>query len=74
LRFPAKASTQRLYSVDDPDYPIIRPERIRHTHYYFYIRDEVLGPLSLRVGSFLPFPITYYLNGPSLHRTRTAPP
>ena len=32
------------------------------THYYFYIRDEVLGPMPC-VGSFLSFPITYCLNG-----------
>jgi len=35
----------------------------RITHYYFYIRDPVLGPIALCVGSFLPFSITYYLNG-----------
>jgi len=33
------------------------------THYYFYIRDQVLGPLVMCVGSFLPFQTTYYLNG-----------
>src|SRR6201997_2418222 len=32
-------------------------------HYYFYIRDEVLGPIALCVGSFLPFSVPYYLNG-----------
>jgi hypothetical protein len=60
---PSFRSTAPGYPVEDPDYRIIRPERIRHTHYYFYVRDEVLGPLSLCVSSFLPFPITYYLNG-----------
>ena len=35
------------------------------THYYFYIRDEVLGPVVMRVGSFFPFQTTYYLNGHS---------
>ncbi len=38
-------------------------QRCRYTHYYFYIRDEVLGPMAMCVGSFLPFQITYYLNG-----------
>jgi hypothetical protein len=33
--------------------------------YYFYIRDEVLGPMVMRVASFLPFQTTYYLNGHS---------
>ena len=32
---------------------------------YFYIYDEVLGPMVMRVGSFLPFQATYYLNGHS---------
>ena len=27
------------------------------------IRDPVLGPIALCVASFLPFSITYYLNG-----------
>jgi hypothetical protein len=37
----------------------------RFTHYYFYIRDEVLGPMVMRVASFFPFQTTYYLNGHS---------
>src|SRR5208283_1634234 len=40
-------------------------QRSRFTHYYFYIRDEALGPMALRVASFLPFQTTYYLNGHS---------
>ena len=28
-----------------------------------YIRDEVLGPMVMCVGSFLPFQTTYYING-----------
>ena len=32
-------------------------------HDDFYIRDDVLGPLALCVGTFLPFQITYHLNG-----------
>ena len=47
----------------DPDYRFIKRTRGRYTHYYFYIRDEVLGPLIVSVGSFLPFQTTYYLNG-----------
>ena len=31
----------------------------------FYIRDETLGPMVMRVSSFLPFQTTYYLNGHS---------
>jgi hypothetical protein len=51
------------FPTADPDYRILSRQRTRYTHYYFYIRDEVLGPLSLCVGSFLPFQITCYLNG-----------
>ena len=53
------------FPVDDPNYRILSRQRSRYTHYYFYIRDEVLGPIALGVGSFLPFSITYSLNGHS---------
>lgn len=51
------------YPCDDPDYRILSRQRSRFTHYYFYIRDETLGPLVVCVSSFLPFYTTYYLNG-----------
>ena len=51
------------YPTDDPAYRIVSRQRSRYTHYYFYIRDEVLGPFVMCVGSFLPFQTTYYLNG-----------
>jgi len=51
------------YPTTDPNYRILSRERSRYTHYYFYIRDPVLGPIALCVGSFLPFSITSYLNG-----------
>jgi hypothetical protein len=51
------------YPTDDPHYRIVSRQRSRYTHYYFYIRDEVLGPFVMCVGSFLPFQTTYYLNG-----------
>ena len=60
---PSFRSTVPRYPVEDPNYRIIAQQRCRYTHYYFYIRDELPGALSLCVGSFLPFPITYYLNG-----------
>src|SRR5216684_2910901 len=53
------------YPTDDPNYRIVTRQRSRYTHYYFYIRDEVLGPMIMCVGSFLPFQTTYYLNGHS---------
>jgi hypothetical protein len=46
------------YPTADPDYRIVSRQRSRYTHYYFYIRDQVLGPITLCVGSFLPFSIT----------------
>ncbi len=51
------------FPTGDPHYRIIKRTRSRYTHYYFYIRDDVLGPMILCVGSFLPFQTTYYLNG-----------
>jgi hypothetical protein len=56
-------STMPKYPTADPNYRILGRQRSRYAHYYFYIRDPVLGPIALCVGSFLPFSITYYLNG-----------
>src|ERR1700760_2086765 len=53
------------YATKDPNYRILAHQRSRFTHYYFYIRDEVLGPMVMRVASFFPFQTTYYLNGHS---------
>jgi hypothetical protein len=53
------------YPTQDPNYRILAHQRSRFTHYYFYVRDEVLGPIILRVASFFPFHATYWLNGHS---------
>jgi hypothetical protein len=53
------------YPSKDPHYRILAHQRSRFTHYYFYIRDEALGPMVVRVASFFPFQTTYYLNGHS---------
>ena len=53
------------YPSKDPHYRILAHQRSRFTHDYFYIRDEALGPMVLRVASFFPFQTTYYLNGHS---------
>jgi hypothetical protein len=45
-------SSAARFPVKDPDYRIIGRQRCRCTHYHFYIRDEVLGPMSMCVGSF----------------------
>jgi len=52
-------------TTDDPNFRVLSPQRSRFTHYYFYIRDQVLGPIVMRMGSFLPFQAAYYLNGHS---------
>ena len=49
-------STMPKYPTADPDYRILSRQRSRYAHYYFYIRDAVLGPIALCVASFLPFP------------------
>src|ERR1700752_2088094 len=53
------------YPTQDPNHRILAHQRSRFTHYYFYIYDQVLGPIVMRVASFLPFQVTYYLNGHS---------
>ena len=53
------------FPTEDPNYRILQPQRSRFTHYYFYLRDETLGPMVMRVASFFPFQTTYYLNGHS---------
>ena len=58
-------STTPKYPTPDPDYRILSRQRCRYTHYYFYIRDEVLGPFVLCVGSFLPFQTCLLYTSPS---------
>jgi hypothetical protein len=60
---PTFGSRLPKYPTTDPNYRILTRYQSRYTHYYFYIRDDVLGPLVVCVGSFLPFQTTYYLNG-----------
>jgi hypothetical protein len=62
---PTFRITMPKYPTADPNYRILANQRSRFTHYYFYIRDEVLGPMVIRVASFFPFQTTYYLNGHS---------
>ena len=53
------------FPTQDPNHRILAHQRSRFTHYYFYIRDAVLGPIIVRVASFFPFHATYWLNGHS---------
>jgi len=58
-------SSAPKYPTADPHYRILARQRSRFTHYYFYLRDPVLGPMVRRVASFFPFQTTYGLNGHS---------
>jgi len=58
-------SSAPKYPTTDPHYRILARQRSRFTHYYFYLRDPVLGPMVMRVASFFPFHTTYCLNGHS---------
>ena len=49
--------------VEDPSWRIVAAQRSRYTHLYFYIVDEELGPFAMRIGAYLQFYATYYLNG-----------
>ncbi len=51
--------------ADGSEYPILHKHRSRYRFYYFYLRDEVLGPMVVRMGTFIPFEASYYLNGHS---------
>ena len=53
------------YPTQDPNHRILSQQTSRFTHYYFYVRDQVLGPIIIRVASFFPFHATYWLNGHS---------
>ena len=53
------------YPTQDPDYRILAHQTSRFTHYYFYVLDQVLGPIVIRIASFFPFHATYWLNGHS---------
>jgi hypothetical protein len=50
------------FPTTDPNYRIVRAQRSRYRHYYFYIYDQQLGACSVRIGSFLPFQATAYVN------------
>lgn len=49
----------------DANYRVIKSCRKRFLHYYWYVLDPVMGPMSIRVASYFPFNVTCYLNGHS---------
>ncbi len=60
---PAFTCHDPKYPSDDPNYVIVRSVRKLYTFYYFYIYDKTLGPIYLRIGSYVPFLASAYLNG-----------
>jgi hypothetical protein len=49
----------------DATYRFIKACRKQFLHYYWYVLDPVMGPMSVRVASYFPFNVTCYLNGHS---------
>ena len=49
----------------DDNYRIIKRAAKRFLHYYFYVLDPIMGPMSLCVASYLPFSLNCFMNGHS---------
>jgi hypothetical protein len=49
----------------DANYRFIKACRKQFLHYYWYVLDPVMGPMSVRVATYFPFNVTCYLNGHS---------
>jgi hypothetical protein len=49
----------------DLNYRLIKACRKRFLHYYWYVLDPIMGPMSVRVATYFPFNVTCYLNGHS---------
>ena len=60
---PAFTCHDPKFPASDPDYVIVKRAKRIYTHFYFYIYDEELGPIYLRIGSYPPFEATGYFNG-----------
>jgi hypothetical protein len=54
---------QRTPRSGDEQYRRIDTGKKRFLHLYWYVWDPVMGPMSLRVSTYLPFTVTGYLNG-----------
>lgn len=63
-------SYQPRFPTQDEHYRIIRRCRKQFQHVYFYLNDVVLGPMSLRLATYLPFSLNVYLNGHSFVAAR----
>ena len=49
----------------DANYRFIKTCHKRFLHYYWYVLDPVMGPMSVRVATYFPFNVTCYFNGHS---------
>ncbi len=58
-------SYEPRFKTQDERYRIIKRCRKRFQHLYFYVNDPVMGAMSLRLGTYLPFALQVYLNGHS---------
>jgi len=56
---------KKVEQEDGSQYPILHRHRSRYRYYYFYLRDPELGPMILRMGTFIPFEASYWVNGHS---------
>jgi hypothetical protein len=49
----------------DANFRILKACHKRFLHYYFYVLDPIMGPMSLKVATYFPFNVTCFLNGHS---------
>ena len=67
------ASYEPRFPTENERYRILKRCRRLFQHFYFYVFDPIMGPMSLRVSTYLPFSIQVWLNGHSFvaeHLTR----
>ena len=58
-------SYEPRFPTENERYRILKRCRKLFQHFYFYVFDPVMGPMSLRVSTYLPFSIQVWLNGHS---------
>jgi hypothetical protein len=56
---------KKVQQEDGSQYPILHRHRSRYRYYYFYLRDPEMGPMIVRMGTFIPFEASYWINGHS---------
>jgi len=57
----------------DANYRLVKACRKRFLHYYWYVWDPVVGPMSVRVASYFPFNVTCLLQRPLVRRPGAQP-